>query len=122
MSTKIKAIGPNDVVLVHIDNKPGFFARVEDINPDIKRGWWQVKLLILAVPLQTVTWIIDNDQVRGADFTMQGRPIRIERIEPVQESSAIEEAPPAAESQEQKETRPKQARILSFVREAKRED
>ncbi|MBU5637403.1 hypothetical protein KOM00_11740 [Geomonas sp. Red69] len=70
----------NDIVLVHIDNKPAFHARIEDISPDAKPGWWQVKLLVLTVPLQVYNWILDESQVNGAPFTMSGTPIMLEKI------------------------------------------
>ena len=57
---------PNDLVLIHIDNKPGFFARIEDITPDVKPGWWQVKLLVLSSPLQIFTWTLDENQIQGS--------------------------------------------------------
>lgn len=72
----------HDLVLVHIDRKPGFYARVEDIVPDVKPGWWQVKLLVLSFPLQVFTWILDAEQIDGAPFTMAGTPIRLEKIIP----------------------------------------
>lgn len=71
----------NDLVLVHVDNKPGFYARIEDISPDVKRGWWVVKLLVLTFPLQVYTWILDESQLDGADFTMGGTPLMLEKIE-----------------------------------------
>lgn len=70
----------HDLVLVHIDNQPGFFARVEDITPDVKPGWWQVKLLVLTLPLQIYTWILDETQIEGAPFTMGGTPVRLEKV------------------------------------------
>jgi len=70
----------NDVVLVHIDNKPGFYARIEDISPDVKPGWWQVKLLVLTFPLQVYTWILDESQIKGASFTMGGTPVKLEKL------------------------------------------
>ena len=70
----------NDLVLVHIDHKPGFYARVDDIAPDVKPGWWQVKLLVLSFPLQVFTWILDESQIAGAQFTMAGTPVKLERI------------------------------------------
>jgi hypothetical protein len=72
--------GINDLVLVHIDNKPGFFARIEDITPDVKPGWWQVKLLVLASPLQIFTWTLDENQIEGEPYTMGGTPIRLEKV------------------------------------------
>ena len=71
----------NDLVLVHIDEKPGFFARIEAITPDVKPGWWQVKLLVLTVPLQVYTWILDESQVNGAPITMGGTPVRLDKVE-----------------------------------------
>ena len=67
----------NDLVLIHVDNKPGFYARIEEIVPDIKPGWWQVTLLVLTFPLQVFTWILDEQQIEGADFTMGGTPLRL---------------------------------------------
>ncbi len=81
----------NDLVLVHVDNQPGFYARIEDISPDFKPGWWQVKLLVLTLPLQVYTWILDEDQIEGASYTMGGTPIRLEKVV----SPVTDEAPPA---------------------------
>jgi hypothetical protein len=79
------ALTENDVVLVYVENNPGFFARVEDIVADRKPGWWQVRLLPL-IPdnkdLQTMVWILDDDQIRGADFTMQSVPTRVQWVQP----------------------------------------
>ena len=72
----------NDLVLAHIDNKPAFYARIEDISPDVKPGWWKVKLLVLTVPLQIYTWILDESQVNGAPFTMGETPIMLEKVVP----------------------------------------
>ena len=85
------ATGIDDLVLVHVDNRPGFFARIEDIAPDVKPGWWQVKLLVLTMPLQVYTWILDESQIDGAPYTMGGTPIRLEKIE----SPVKSEEPPA---------------------------
>ncbi len=73
--------GINDLVLIHIDNKPGFYARIENITPDVKPGWWQVKLLVLTFPLQVYTWILDESQINGAPDTMGGTPVRLEKVE-----------------------------------------
>lgn len=70
----------HDLVLVHIDNKPGFYARIDDITPDAKPGWWQVKLLVLSFPLQVFTWILDGNQIDGAPFTMSGTPVMLEKV------------------------------------------
>jgi hypothetical protein len=74
-----------DVILVYIHSQPAFFARVESVQPDRKKGWWKMTFLVLTIPLQKMTWILDEEQVRGADFTMGGNPVRIERVETPQE-------------------------------------
>jgi len=74
------ATGINDLVLVHVDNRPGFFARIEDISPDVKPEWWQVKLLVLTIPLQVYTWILEESQIEGAPYTMGGTPVRLEKV------------------------------------------
>ena len=69
-----------DVVLVYLENSPAFFARIEDISPDIKAGWYHVKLLVLQVPLMTITWILKAEYINGEEFTMGGRPVRLEKV------------------------------------------
>lgn len=70
----------NDIVVVNVDNKPGFYARIDEITPDIKPGWWQVQLLVFTFPLQVFTWILDEHQLEGAEFTMGGTPIRMDPV------------------------------------------
>lgn len=82
----------HDLVLVHVDSNPGFYARIDDISPDVKKGWWVVKLLVLTFPLQVYTWILDENQIDGEPFTMGGTPLRLEKIESLVQP---EEAPPA---------------------------
>ncbi len=72
----------NDLVLVHLDQKPAFFARLNDITPDVKRGWYQVELLVLSLPPQTVVWILEESHLQGEEFTMGGRPVRLELVPP----------------------------------------
>ncbi len=69
-----------DVVLVYLENSPAFFARIEDISPDVKAGWYHVKLLVLQVPLMTITWILKPAYINGEEFTMGGRPVRLEKV------------------------------------------
>ncbi len=72
----------NDLVLVHLDRKPAFFARLNDISPDVKRGWYQVDLLVLSLPPQSIVWILEEAHINGEEFTMGGRPVRLELIPP----------------------------------------
>ena len=72
----------NDLVLVHLDRKPGFYARINDITPDVKRGWYQVELLVLSLPSQTLVWILEETHLQGEEFTMGGRPVQLALIPP----------------------------------------
>jgi len=72
----------NDLVLVYLDRKPAFFARINDINPDVKRGWYQVELMALTVPPQTLVWILEETHLQGEEFTMGGRPMKLAEVPP----------------------------------------
>ncbi|MDA8140926.1 MAG: hypothetical protein M0036_19945 [Desulfobacteraceae bacterium] len=71
----------NDIVLIYVEDKPQAFARIEDIEPDIKKGWYHVHLLLLQIPLVAVTWILRDAYINGETFTMEGKPMRLERVE-----------------------------------------
>ena len=88
----------HDIVLVQIDNKPGFYAHIDDISPDVKPGWWQVRLLVFTFPLQVFTWILDEFQLEYAPFTMGGTPIQLEPV-----VSPLEEERQQQEQQEKEE-------------------
>jgi hypothetical protein len=72
----------NDLVLVHLDRKPAFYARINDISPDAKRGGYQVELMMLSLPPQTLVWIMEEAHIQGEEFTMGGRPVKLELIPP----------------------------------------
>ena len=72
----------HDLVLVHLDRQPAFYARINDITPDVKRGWHQVELLVLTLPSQNVVWILDDHHLQGEEFTMGGRPVQLVLIPP----------------------------------------
>lgn len=87
----------NDIVLIYFEDKPLSFARVEQILPDHKPEWYHVKLLMLQVPLQVVTWILRDRYVMGDEFTMNGKRMRLERVvcpETSDTRAEPEEAPP----------------------------
>ena len=70
----------NDIVLLYVEENPLVFARIEEISPDVKAGWYRIKLLILQLPLQTVIWILRNSYINGDTFTMGGKKMRLERV------------------------------------------
>ena len=69
-----------DLVLVHVEDSPAFFARIECISPDVKLDWYQVTLLVLQVPLVEVTWILKEEYIKGASFTMGGKRVILEPV------------------------------------------
>ena len=70
----------NDIVLIYFEDKPLVSARIEEILADSKPNWYHVKLLLLQVPLQVVTWILRDVYINGAEFTMNGKKMRLEKI------------------------------------------
>lgn len=70
-----------DIVLIYFENDPMGFARVEEISSDIKKNWYHVRLLLLNIPLQTVTWILRDVYIDGEEFTMGGHKMRLEKVE-----------------------------------------
>jgi hypothetical protein len=72
--------GENDVVLIYFEDKPAAFARIEYIEPDIKKNWYHVTLLLLTIPVQTVTWILRDAYINGEPFTMGGKHVRLEVV------------------------------------------
>ncbi|HDM78486.1 MAG TPA: hypothetical protein ENG51_18790 [Deltaproteobacteria bacterium] len=115
-----------DVVLVYLENSPAFFARIEDISPDIKAGWYHVKLLVLQVPLMTITWILKAEYINGEEFTMGGRPVRLEKVVcpesslPSPEDKTMEDkAGETAENGEKKEGKGKVISIFERKKEKK---
>ena len=70
----------NDLVLIYLEDKPLIFARIEGILADHKPDWFHVKLLLLQIPPQVVTWILRDTYVNGTEFTMNGKRMRMEKI------------------------------------------
>ncbi len=76
----------NDVILIHLEDTPVSFARVESILPDAKKDWYQIKLLMLQIPLQVVTWILKDDYINGMEFHMNGKRMKFKKVEcPIEE-------------------------------------
>ena len=121
MSKKADAVVEKDVVLIYIENKPAFFAQVQSFEPDHKPKWWHVTLLVLQLPITSVTWILRTEQINGEEFTMAGTPIRIEKVKAPQEQDFAPQAinnpeqveSPRKQSKEKKKNE-KPARILSL--------
>lgn len=72
----------NDLVIIYYEDNPLTFARIESILPDAKKNWYHVTLLLLQVPLQTVTWILRDIYINGQEFTMNDKKMRLEKVIP----------------------------------------
>ncbi len=76
----------NDLVLIYLEDTPVSFARIETIHPDPKKDWYHIRLLILQIPLQVVTWILKDAYINGEPFQMNGKSMRLEMVHsPVQD-------------------------------------
>ncbi len=107
----------NDVILVYLEDSPLFYARIESIIPDAKKDWYHIKLLILQLPLQVVTWILKDDYINGETYHMNGKKMRLEKVEcPVEEVSfSPDETVDDNENSESSQASGKQeAQIISF--------
>ncbi|MBW1650215.1 MAG: hypothetical protein JRJ44_05985 [Deltaproteobacteria bacterium] len=71
----------NDIVLIHFENDPISFARIENIEPDIKKNWYHTTFLFLQNPPHITTWILKDEYINGVEFTMSGKKVRIEKVE-----------------------------------------
>lgn len=79
-----------DIKLIHHNNNPVVYARVEEIVADAKPGWWQVRLLILQVPSREVTWILRDEYIDGGEFTMDGEPMVLKPVVPPKPALRVE--------------------------------
>jgi hypothetical protein len=43
-----------DLVLIYYEDNPAVYARIDSVEPDTKKNWYQVTILLLTVPAQTV--------------------------------------------------------------------
>ena len=70
-----------DLVLIYLEDQTLSFARIEEILADAKPNWYHVRLLLLQIPLQMVTWILRDVYINGEEFTMNGKRMRLEKVE-----------------------------------------
>lgn len=69
-----------DIVLIYYEETPLAFARIEEIWEDDKPDWFHVKLLFLQLPVHSATWILRGSYIDGAEFTMGGKRMRLEKV------------------------------------------
>jgi hypothetical protein len=105
--------GEKDLVLIHFEDKPLCFARIETIEPDHKPGWFHVTLLMLQVPVQTATWILRDTYIDGGTFTMNAKRIRMEKV--VSPTALAPAAPAATAPKKAPAKEPDGAKVISFA-------
>jgi len=74
-----------EIVLVIVNKVQGFYLKIIDVTPDYKPGWWNVKFYPL-IPtkdfkLRESIWKLDNQQIRGEEFTMNSIPHQLFKVE-----------------------------------------
>jgi len=58
-----------DIILVGM--KQGLsYGVILEINPNVKREWWDVQFKLLVIPPVNLTWILRTPQMCGEIFTM----------------------------------------------------
>jgi hypothetical protein len=78
---------PGDIILIKIgkEKQLGFYARVIDVVADkFKRNFWVVRFYPF-VPTEnfkliTMSWKLDDDQIRGQEFTMNDVPHQLFKV------------------------------------------
>lgn len=103
-----------EVVTISIDGKPTVYGRIEGYEPDRKRGWYQVSLLLLTFPAQGVIWTLREEQIDGEAFSMEGIPVQIQPVPTTRTD------PPSRATTPQHGSQP--AAVISLTERAHRRD
>jgi hypothetical protein len=113
----------NDILLIYMEDAPLAFARVEDIQPDIKPGWFRIKLLVLQIPPAIVTWILRDAYIDGDEYTMGGKRMRLEKVTIPEDPEAASKGPsttPAEKTERKKEASSEKNKVISLADMKKR--
>jgi hypothetical protein len=102
------------LVLIHYQDRPTIYARIEAIEPDVKKDWYQLTLLLLTIPAKTVTWILREEYILGAPFTMGGQAMRLEGVPPFRPEMPEKEPPEETKSK----GGPARHKVIPFKRES----
>lgn len=99
---------PGDLLLIYYQEQPTIYARIESIEPDSKKGWYRLGLMLLSIPPQLVTWILKDMYIDGDSFTMGGKSVRLEFVE----RTSVPEPP--QEKEEPKRGPGKSGKVIPF--------
>jgi hypothetical protein len=106
-----------DVVLIHYQDKPMAYARIEGIEPDVKKDWYQVTLLFLTIPVRTVTWILREAYIHGELFTMGGQAVRLEKVEKQKTENRKQDTVEEVQTTENSQPAVHNVKVLPFKKE-----
>jgi hypothetical protein len=82
--------------------------------PGLKRFYWyHVKLLMLQIPPQYVTWILRDVYINGEEFTMNEKRMRLEAVVVQEEPQPPEDTEKEEEQVDSREKSGK-AKVISF--------
>lgn len=107
----------NEVILIYLEDTPISFARVENILPDAKKDWYHIKLLLLQIPLQVVTWTLKDDYINGQEFHMNGKKMKLEKVKSPVEDLPLSKPDNSSDQKTKKNTdsgEKEPAKIISF--------
>lgn len=100
------------VLLIYYQELPALYARIEAIEPDVKKDWFQLTLLLLTIPASQVTWILREEYIRGTPFTMGGRSVKLEPVSPYKPPEKKEQEGPTTDEKGRGKERP--GKIVPF--------
>jgi hypothetical protein len=106
-----------DVVLIRYQDKPMAYARIEAIEPDFKKDWYQVTLLFLTIPPQTVTWILREAYIHGEPFTMGGQPVRLEKVEKQKTEDGNQDTGEEGQTTENQQPTARPVKVIPFKKQ-----
>ena len=98
-----------DIVLIHYEDQPGLYARIEDIRADVKKDWYQVTLLLLTIPSQVITWILREEYINGAPFTMGGKSMTLKEVKRISPEKTLEDIEKTSDS-----NKIKKGKVINF--------
>jgi hypothetical protein len=99
-----------DIVLIYFQEQPTIYARIEVIEPDIKKDWYQVTLLLLTIPQEIITWTLREEYINGATFTMGGNSMMLKKVEMISHEKRLEDVTQG----EHKKGKGKPGKIIPF--------
>lgn len=99
-----------EIILIYHQDQPTLFARIEAIEPDVKKDWYQITLLLLTLPTHSVTWILRESYIDGAPFTMGGTPMRLETVP----HPSVSRKSPASEKTKKRSDGDRSGKVIPF--------